>query len=160
MLKSIALDALLDLAEQQARLVLTVLHKDLLPSWVIITEDGTPIIRGTPWRNEGEKYAAEIFIQHELKKHKAHAFSFVSEAWVAVAPKDWDPSTVMPEADRPMNRADRREEVIAFASNGQDRQTRRWSIMRNWKGEVEHLERLPDDDWSPVEGWIADLLKS
>lgn len=153
------IDTLLDLAEKHARLILTVLHQDLMPSWVIVTTDGTAIIRGTPWRNDAEKHLAEVFIKGELTKHHASAFSFVSEAWVAGAPQDWDPGTPMPEADRPANRVDRREVVIAFASNGQDGEMRRWQIMRNWKGEVEHLQREATDDWTQLEGWIADLMK-
>lgn len=153
------LTKLLDLAEQQARVVMTVLHQDLVPSWVIISGDDKPVIRATPWRNDNEKRLAELYMRHELKAHKAKAYSFVTEAWTAVAPEDWDPETPLPHHERASERVDRKEVVLAFATDGKTTKWRQWNIQRDWKGEVCALERQKDFSEDEFSSWMNELLK-
>jgi hypothetical protein len=149
---------LLDLAEQQARLTLTVLRQDLMPSWVIITGSGEARIIGTPWNNEAEKEATGMYIRAQLRKTNAQAYSFVTEAWMAEAPQDWDPGTPLPDKDRPAERADRKEVVIACATDGQRTQWRQWCIVRDWNEQIRQLEPMEIGS-GLTESWISDLLK-
>lgn len=153
-----SVDALISLAEQQARNVLLVLHQPLMPTWVIIDKHGRPHICGTPWENDREKYLAGLAMKLQMRKLGAKAYSFITEAWCAQAPKDWDPDTPLPEKDRAMNQPDRLEVVIAFATDGDQCEWRRWTIRRNWNEQIICLEPAQDNFEKP-EGWIAELLK-
>jgi hypothetical protein len=95
-----------------------------------------------------------IFIRQQLRKYKACAYSFLTEAWMAMAPPDWDPDMPFPET----NRADRQEVVIAFATDGRMRRCRRWRIRRDWNEQVIALEPINEDDMDKPEGWITDLF--
>lgn len=150
-------DTLIKLAEQQVHNVLLVLRQPLMPSWVIIDKDGQPHIRATPWRSDREKALAAIFLKLQIRARKAQAYSFVTEAWAAEAPEGFDDiNTPLAAKDRPMNRADRREVVIAFATDGHRSEWRQWLIRRDWNGRIITLE--PAHDIDKPEGWIAELL--
>jgi hypothetical protein len=158
-MKTNTVEKLITLAEQQARGVLLVLHQSLVPTWVIVAKNWRPYIFATPWEGDQEKEAMRIFIRQQLHKYKAHAYSFLSEAWTAMAPPDWDPDTPLPKKDRATNRADRQEVVIAFATDGRKRQWRRWRIRRDWNEQVIALEPFDENDMGEPEGWIADLFQ-
>ena len=152
-------DTLISLAEQQARNVLLVLReRSLMPTWVIIDKDGQPRIRATPWENDAEKRLAELLIRLEIRSLQARAYSFVTEAWEALAPKDWDPKTPLPEKDRAANRPEREEVVLAFASDGQQRKCCKWVIRRDWNEQIIGLETPVNHAEGTFEGWITEML--
>lgn len=157
-MKTNTVETLITLAEQQARGVLLVLHQALVPTWVIVAKNFTPYIFATPWKDDQEKEAMRTFIRQQIRRYEACGYSFLTEAWMAMAPPDWDPDTPLPKEERATNRADRQEVVIAFATDGQKRQWRRWHIRRNWNEQVIALEPVGEDDMSESESWIADLL--
>jgi hypothetical protein len=157
--KTNTVETLITLAEQQARGVLLVLHQSLVPSWVIVAENFTPYIFATPWKDDEEKERMRTFIRQQIRRYEAHAYSFLTEAFMATAPPDWDPDTPLPEKDRAVNRADRQEVVIAFATDGRKRQWRRWRIRRDWNEQVIALEPMDEDEMFESESWIADLFQ-
>jgi hypothetical protein len=157
-MKPDTVETLITLAEQQARGVLLVLHQSLLPTWVIVAKDFTPHVLATPWEDDQEKEKMRIFIRQQIRKYEAHAYSFLTEAFMATAPPDWDPDTPLPDKDRATNRADRQEVVIAFAADRQKRQWRRWRIRRDWNEQVIALEPMDENETCEPEGWIADLF--
>jgi hypothetical protein len=156
-MKADTVDTLITLAEQQARGVLLVLHQALMPTWVIVAKKFTPYIFATPWQDDQEKEEVRIFVRRQIRRYEAHAYSFLTEAWMATAPPDWDPDKPLPKKDQAMNRADRQEVVVAFATDGQKRQWRRWRIRRDWNEQVIALEPMHEDMCEP-EGWMAELL--
>lgn len=155
---STIIDTLLSLNEQLARDTLLVQHQDLPPTWVIIDGHNKPHIHKTPWADDHEKRLAEVLIRAIVRASKAQAYSFLTEAWMAVAPKNWDPDKEpLAQKDRPMNRADREEVVLAFATDGTQREWRQWAIRRNWNEQIITLEPKEMRGSQP-EGWMAEML--
>lgn len=148
--------ALLDLADQQAHLVSLSLQQAVVPSWVIITQSGEARIQATPWKDAHEKELARHFITAELRRCNAQAYSFVCEAWMSKAPKDWNPEEDLSEAERPINRPDRIEVIVALANDGTQTLARRWEIKRDSQGLVCALEPMGESTAS--QGWTAELL--
>jgi len=147
-----------DLCGHHAQKVLTQLRQPLMPTWVLLGPGGDFRIEATPFSNDLEKRLAAAYIRRRIRKYKTIAYSFVTEAWMARAPKDWDPATPMPEKDRPMHRTDRVEVVIGFATDGKEISWRRWKMIRDWNEAVVALESWPMDDLGHFESWMIDLL--
>jgi hypothetical protein len=151
-------DSLLDLAEHQARMVLLQLKEDLVPSWVMFSRrTHRAEIIATPWRNDLEKRLCERRLRELMRKKQIAAYSFLSEAWVATAPADWSLDKPLPEAERPAQRADRKEVVMAFASDGTTKEWRVWEIKRDWHEQIITLEPRPLPEAIPA-GWVTELL--
>ena len=152
-------DHLIKLAEQHARMVLLEMHAGhLVTSWIFIDQHGAAHIQATPWQNDQEKELAKVMLKAQARKLRTRAYSFLSEAWAAAAPKDWDPTSPLPEKDRPMHQPDRLEIVMAFATDGQKQLWRRWLIRRDWQEQIIGLEALDDSYDQPPEGWVSELL--
>jgi hypothetical protein len=156
MMKKIT-DSLLDLAEQQARMVLLELKQELMASWVMLGADHKFEIIATPWKNDLEKELSHKMLRAFVRKKQIVAYSFLSEAWVAIAPAGWSPGQPMAEAERPMQRADRKEVVLAFASDGATKEWRVWEIIRDWQEQIITLASRPLPEASPA-GWVTELL--
>lgn len=134
------LDQLLELAEQQAHLVLLGLKApELVPSWAFVQPDGSTHVLATPFVNDAQKDATVAYVKAWMRNHDTVAYSFLCEAWTAtLSPEEWNPSSgkPIPVADQPRNRVDRIEVVYAMATDGKESQFKQWQIVRGWKGEV------------------------
>jgi hypothetical protein len=145
---------LVTLAGEHALLVLTGLRQPLVPTWVYLDgEDKTHIV-GTPWHDDEEKEHAARHIRWLMRKDKAQAYSLVSEVWTAAAPPGWKPGE---DLVRPADRPDRKEMVLAFATDGEQTKWGRWQIKRDWNERVIALEEQPFDGAQP-ESWLNKLL--
>jgi hypothetical protein len=140
------LDKLLGLADAQAHLVLLGLREpQLAPCWVFIQPDGSSRVLGTPFTNDAQKEATIAYVIAWMRNHGTVAYSFMCEAWAAtLGPEEWSPGSgkPIPEADRPINRVDRREVILAMATDGAETEHRQWQIVRGWQGEVVGLTPL------------------
>jgi hypothetical protein len=151
------LSRLADLAGEHAKRVLVDLGQPLMPQWVLVDARGGCDIVGTPWRDDQEKELTIERLRNEMRKRKVKAYSLVIEAWTAVAPKGWkEGEPRMPNWQRP----DRREVVIAFATDGKSIQWRQWMIKRDWHDHVVALEPIPFEGDAKPSSWMSELLSS
>ncbi|HEX4714876.1 MAG TPA: hypothetical protein VH164_08125, partial [Ktedonobacteraceae bacterium] len=147
------LSHLADLAGEHARAVLVELGHDMMPCWAMIDRKGKTHIMGTPWQNQGEKDAMAALMRAEMRKLDVVAYSLVVEAWAAQAPKGWkEGEPHIPSSEHP----DRKEVVIAFATDGEHIEWRQWETKRNRAGEVIALERT-DFDGVQATSWMTKL---
>jgi hypothetical protein len=148
------LSTMLELAGEHAKYVLVDLGLSLMPQWVLVDAGGAHVI-GTPWRDDQEKEFMTERLRDDMRKRKVLAYSLVIEAWAATAPPGWkEGEPRMPNWKRP----DRREMVIAFATDGREIQWRGWAIKRNHLERVSALEPA-DFDGAQLSSWMTDLLK-
>ena len=148
------LSHLAELAGEHARNVLVELQQNLMPSWVLIDKSGAFHIEATPWKNQVEKDLARVFMRQQMRQLGVRAYSLVVEAWAAVAPEGWKPGDPhLPSSQHP----DRREVVIAFATDGESIQWRQWATRRNHLEQVVALEKT-DFDGSKTSSWMTNLL--
>jgi hypothetical protein len=150
------LSQLADLAGEHARMVLVDLGQDMMPCWLMIDRKGEAHIVGTPWRDEMEKDAMAAQMRAEMRRLDVVAYSLVVEAWAAQAPPGWKPGEPHIPSELAPNR---KEVVIAFATDGNDIEWREWETKRNPAGEVIALEPVSMEDQGPV-SWMTELLKS
>jgi hypothetical protein len=156
-MKKELLTKLADLAGEHANRVLVDLGQRLMPQWVLIDAQGGCDIVGTPWRNGHEKELTVERMRKEMRKRKVLAYSLVIEAWAAVAPPGWkEGEPRMPNWQRP----DRREVVVAFATDGKSIEWRHWAIKRDWQDHVRALEPMPFEGDAQPTSWMTELLKS
>ena len=148
---------LVNLAGTHARTVMIGLQQDLVPVWLCIDKDGQPVIIATPWSNDREKALAKRKMKTYMRDHGIDSYSFVTEAWQATVPAGTDLDELT-ESDRPTNRADRIEVVVACATDNAHAEWRMWKTIRNSKGQVVDLERLQTDSEREPEGWMRDML--
>lgn len=158
------LDTLLRLAGEHARIVLVELKiRSLVPTWVLVSETEGLSIQSTPWGNDLEKRVFRKIIRHEMRAHKTHAYSFITEAWtVTLEPGEWDEATGIPkEGKRAFNHPARQEVVIACACTATEARWKQWRIVREPTTELildlkEHPFR---ESTSPPESWMTEMLK-
>jgi hypothetical protein len=149
------LSNLADLAGEHAKRVLVDLGQRLMPQWVLVDAKGAHVI-GTPWRDDREKELMIERMRKEMRKRKVTAYSLVVEAWAAAAPPGWkEGEPRMPNWKRP----DRREVVVAFATDGKSIEWRHWAIKRDWQDHVCALEPMPFDGDPQPTSWMTELLK-
>jgi hypothetical protein len=151
-----SLDNLLIAAETQARDVILKRQRELPPTWVLINAKGETQIEITPWRDELEKQFVRIFIKGMIKRQKTVAYSFLVEAWMATAPKGWEPGVDPPIAAS--EQPNRQECVVACAVQGKEKHWILWTIKRNASGKAISLDRRPDEP-ERVEGWMSEMLE-
>lgn len=149
-----SLKDLIGLAGAHARTIMTEMHRPLMPTWLYVNNEGATIL-GTPWQNEVEKKFMAMMVRKAMLEDHATAYSMVTEAWVAGAPKGWNPETDKPI--RASEQPERRECVIAFATNGEAIEWKRWTIKRD------HLERVTDleeEEFNAekIDSWLTKLL--
>lgn len=157
MAKRITLQELVELAGQQARRVILEAKQPLMPSWVLVGPKGQMTILGTPWKDDLEKEMTRYAMRRVIKEKGIVSYSVVTEAWTAVKPNGWTPEKD-PDYLRPKDDPERKECVIALATDGKAREFRRWLIKRNHLEQVTDLELVPGLDDGPVLGWMLDLL--
>lgn len=136
----ILVDELIDHAIGFARRVLIgVPDATLTPCWLIQGANGNTIV-GTPFNGDWSKDMAAAAIRKLLKKERAVAYSFVSEAWQSV-------QNAGEPLIRPSNREDRREIVMVTAYDRNGGKMRSWEIIRGPDGVVTELKAD-----SPIKG--------
>jgi hypothetical protein len=136
-LPEMTIDQMLSLAYGQAKNLILGNKDQIMPVFMILTGDDEIIFVGTPWRGDNQKNMAAIMLRDMMKEKRAIAYSFLSEAWVASQPQGWkigDAVDTLP-ADRP----DRKEVVMAMATNGTDTKYKSWVIMRDKEGNCVEL---------------------
>lgn len=145
------LETLLKAAGEQAHGIILTMGQPLMPTWVLIDREGGAHILGTPWRNEAEKAMYRFLITRTVKKSGVRAYCFICECWIRNQDKDG------PYIE-PRLAADRREIVIAVASNGKDTQWRQWEMIRDHNEKV--IKLVPVNFTGEKESWLAELLKA
>jgi hypothetical protein len=148
---------LVNLAEAHARTIMIEFQMDLVPAWLLVDKHDQVHILGTPWQNNHEKAVAEAKVKAFMRKHEIIKYSFVVEAWEAEALSGTDLEEI-PEEQRPRNRADRIETVIACATDNAKAEWRMWRTIRNRKGKVINLKPYRIDSDREPEGWMRDML--
>jgi hypothetical protein len=155
------LNALVHLAGMHARQVLVDLGQDLMPSWLLVDKAGKCTIVGTPWRSDQDKQRVRKLMREHMRKHGTVCYSVVVEAWAAHAPPDFNPAKdELQPWEKPLQRPDRWEIVIAIASDGKQTQSKQWKIIRDWSqsGKIITLEPVVMD--AGIEGWMTEMLSS
>jgi hypothetical protein len=147
---------LLDLAEKHAYMILVERQVPLVPSWVLISDKGEVTALGIPWDDNFEKTMTKLFLPLEMAKHKTIAYSVVLEVWAAsLSQEEYErgPEELVPPSERP----DRRELVLAMATDGTSTEWRGWNIVRDALQMVSALEPTKED-FGGVETWMTKLL--
>jgi hypothetical protein len=132
-LPELTVDRMLELAYGQAKNLIIGNKEQILPVFMLLAGDDTIVFVGCPWQGEDQKDMAIVMLRELMKEHKATAYSFLTEAWVARQPKGWRPG-IDPTGAAPMDRPDRKEVVLAMATNGTHTQYKSWDIVRDADG--------------------------
>lgn len=152
------LKALVDLASEHAETVLVKAHESLMPTWLLTDGKGCLYLVGTPWRDEKEKYNAHLAMRDFVREREIVAYGFVVEAWLATRPPGWRPEPGKP-APRPAEDPNRREVVMAVATNGKTQRFRTWATRRDAAGKVSALVEEEADDYAKnLFGWMCELF--
>jgi hypothetical protein len=129
---------MLELAYGQAKNLIVGNKEQIMPVFMVLAGDDSIVFVGTPWHGDDQKNMAIVMLRELMKEHKATAYSFLTEAWVARQPKGWRPG-IDPRGPAPMDRPDRKEVVLAMATNGTDTQYKSWDIVRDADGNCVEL---------------------
>ena len=161
---NLPLDSLLELAGNHARTVLVeAKQRSMVPTWLLISQNGNVMIVGTPWENDQAKQRVRKLMRAHMKKLGVVAYSFVTEAWQAtVEPEEIDRATMtlFDEMRRPGNRGDREEVVMACAATATEVKWRTWRIVREATTErIVGLKEKPFGSENPPQGWLCEMLK-
>jgi hypothetical protein len=151
----IPLSELVRLGGEHARTVLIGLQKPLMPSWLYVDAQNGFHIVGTPWRNEAEKKMAGLHMRKVMQEAKAVAYSVVTEAWASHLDKSWKPGQPYTE---PRLDPKRQEIVLAFATDGEATEWKRWAVIRDWNDTVVKLEEQQPMDSENMTSWMNKLL--
>lgn len=136
----ITLDTLLELAEKQARRVLLEEgEKQLIPMFALVSAENDITIVGCPWGNDMEKQLMIAALKARARDLNAVALCSVSEAWATVHGVGVDPESV----PKPSQSPDRKEMVIAVATDGVITKSLILNIERDWKGKIRQLVAEP-----------------
>jgi hypothetical protein len=149
------LSRLVEVAGEHARMVLIRLRQQMMPQWVMVNQGGYLDIMATPWRNDREKMVFAHGLRKYMRERRIQAYSVVVEAWAAVAPKGWKPGE--PHMPNWMN-PERREVVIALATDGKEIEWRQWAVQRDYEDNVRALEPTELPEGRIARTWMTKLL--
>jgi len=161
---NVSLDTLLDIAGIHAKTVLIDFKmRALTPTWVLFNETGDPMIVGTPWKDDRDKYRSAKLMRQRMRAQGVIAYSFVAEAWTAtVHPEEIDEANLCLKDPmrRPVYRQDREEIVSACAATASEIKWRQWTIVRDHLERIIRLEprELPESA-QQAQGWLTEMLK-
>jgi hypothetical protein len=148
------LNLLVQLASQQAKTIIVDGQTELIPTWVLVNQEGDICIIGTPWENDAQKMQAEHLMRKKIQEYQAVAYSLVVEAWLASYP----PQTKLDQHFiRPHDQPDRREVVITLATDGRQTVWKTWAVRRDYLDRVVALEEEPSPASEP-QGWMTSLF--
>jgi hypothetical protein len=152
------LKILLDAAETHARDVMLEMRKQLPPTWILF--DGKEIaLAVTPWEDNLQRSLVKFYMAHMIKEQKTRAYCFISEVWVAR--ESFEKYRSGEPIVEPRLRPDRKEMVLAFATDGKTARNHSWEIVRNYEEQItelkltEELKKGPGDRFG---GWMISLL--
>lgn len=141
-LPELTIEKMLELAHGQAQNLIVGNKEQIMPVFLILTGHDEIMIVGTPWQDDDQKDMAVALLRRMMASHQAKAYSFLTEAWVARQPKGWKIGD--PQGSAPKNRPDRKEVVLAMASNGSSTKYKSWDIIRDQDGNC--IELKPEKD--------------
>jgi hypothetical protein len=154
-----ALDRLIEIAIGQAESVLIGKpNASILPTFVLENANGDTALFATPWGSERDKDITAFALRHIMRAERIERYSFISEAWMAVAKPGQENLDRLPDDEMPSNRPDRVECVIISAS---DRTEVKSALLRIVRGEGGTVVRLDRDRESAKEirGRFSSLLQ-
>lgn len=145
------LTQLIDIAESHARHVMIEANRDMIPTWFMIDRSDNLILAGTPWKDLKEKEFILGHIRNFMRKHNIKMYCLIVEAWAATAlPEDpYQPSSKSP---------DRREVVMATATDGHSTEWKQWNTKRGDDGKVISLEPEIDLPTDKIISHLSELL--
>jgi len=110
----------------------------------------------TPWANDEEKKRMVHDVWLFMQIMGVEAYGFMSECWKAYTDGE---DLANGSFQRPSDRIDKTEVVMAFAVTEKKTLYRTWLMIRDWKGDVVELreDEMPQET-EPV-SWLAELLK-
>lgn len=108
----------------------------MTPCWLIQGDKRTSIV-ATPFDGDRSKDFVAFVIRRLLKEENASAYSYVSEAWMAIEDLKY------PIGLAPRERNDRREVVIITVADRKTSRMRSWEIIRGPDGTVIELKVNP-----------------
>jgi hypothetical protein len=149
-----AFSELLDAAERHARTALFKKRQQHLETtWFLL--DGKNIRKlATPWRNDYERELAKVFMRNVVEQYHIPAYAYVSEVWYAKeTPENFNSDNFVQPRDRP----DRKEMIIAMATDGKNVRTKAWEIVRNWNEQITALKSQSTKGFG-FGGWMISLL--
>jgi hypothetical protein len=151
---------LLDAAEAHARGILIGTAEALIPVFMLQDGEDQGYLVATPFVGENANEVAHVkdavayAVRRMIKAKKIVRYSFLSEAWMTVRPPGWNEAMGPP----PSESDDRREVVIAMATDGGDYKLRRWLIKRNGEQCVDLILDSKGDEVGPGGGRFDHLL--
>jgi hypothetical protein len=149
---------LLDAAEEHAHEVLLKQRKQLPPTWIL--SDGKEIaLAVTPWEDRMQRTLAKLYMAHLLKEQKTRAYCFISEVWIAR--ESFESVKSGKPIVEPRLRPDRKEMVLALATDGRTARGRSWAIVRNYEERITGLkpeESMKASIGDRFGGWMISLL--
>jgi|SRR5215469_3391699 len=120
------LAVLISLGEELAREMLLVKrHKELVPVYHLIGKENDHHIMYCPWRNDFDKKLHFAAVRTHARKIGCRAFSFVSEGWSVMRPKD------NPGGPQPRDDPNRIEIVNISAVNHSGAKTKHLHMVRD-----------------------------
>lgn len=146
---------MLEGAEAHARKVLLEKHQSLPPTWTLFDKNDHETRFATPWNDNFQKKLAEFFLRMQIVRYESVAYSFVTEAWLALTNSpDYKPNQPAGE------QSERQEVVVALAVNRESQELRTWIIKRDYHERVIKLElkHIKDADTS-FTSWMSSLFK-
>jgi hypothetical protein len=129
----------------------------LMPCFVLESSTGDLALIATPWSSERDKEATAYALRETMRNAGVVRYSFISEAWMAVAPPGTEHKSRLADHEMPANRPDRVEIVIISAS---DKRAVKSALLRIVRGEAGTVVRLDRDNKEAkhIKGRFADLL--
>lgn len=112
------------------------------------------VLVSCPWTDEALKQSIILQVREIAAEHGAIRFCLIDEAWASFYPAGTDIGSL---PDPPSQRPDRREIVIAVASDGVNTESVTWTIVRSADGVIERLDRDERENAIiPVAGCMVD----
>ena len=145
------LESMLDRAYTQARRVMIGTNEQLLPAFLIFYQDGTSGVIGTPFQDDTQRQIVAALMREHMRTRNALAYCFVTEGWQATIDRD-EPLGAKPIRER----EEKKEIVIAIATDGVNQKMRQWGIVRDRRGRCKALPL--EHEGAPSVGWVTNLL--
>ena len=131
------------------------------PTWLLITQKNKLVIGVTPFCGDREKEQVAKAMRARMARMGVTAYSCVCEAWTSTYKPEEVPGLPLklfwPQV-RPVDRFDRREIVMALASDGQEIRVRQWFQIRAEDGHLERLQLAQMENPEEFAGWMAHML--
>jgi hypothetical protein len=149
------LDEMLECARSMAHeWFIVAKQKELMPSWDMCDREGRHYLIGTPWANYKQKRRTEVLLRQKVREWDIVAYSVLTEAWMAVAKKGKQLDINVPPSKDP----NRKEVVIAVATDGKIIKCRHWLIVRGSEDQIIMLVEEKGIESDKMKSWMTSLL--